>query len=456
MYALIDGNSFYASCERVFRPDLAGVPIIVLSNNDGCVVTRTAEAKALGIKMGEPLFKIKHLVRQNRVQVFSSNYELYADMSRRMMNTVATLVPRIEVYSIDECFADLSGMDHYSQFMGAGQNDASPSSAFMRFGDISNQASASSGQNTGLLTLGFSIRARVLQWTGIPTCVGIAPTKTLAKFCNHLAKRHAVFKGVVDWNAWTPAIQQRALASEDVTEVWGIGRQIGRSLNAMGIKTAADLANAPPHTIRKMFGVVVERTQRELQGIECLELEDIAPKRQQIVRSRSFGQPITTLDGLSASLAHHVAEAAQRLRGQGSVTHAIQVFIHTNPFKPDLPQYSGSDCVAIPAGTSDTLKLNQIAQKALKSIFKDGYEYKKCGVVLSGIESSSTQAQLDWIDPGDSDKRIELMRCVDALNSRFGRGSIKVGTEALNQAWSMRRDKLSPKYTTQFTDLLRI
>ena len=431
MYALIDGNSFYASCERVFRPDLAGVPIVVLSNNDGCVVTRTAEAKALGIKMGEPLFKIKHLVRQNRVQVFSSNYELYADMSRRMVNTVATLVPRIEVYSIDECFADLSGMEHYSQFMGA-------------------------GQNTGLLTLGFSIRARVLQWTGIPTCVGIAPTKTLAKFCNHLAKRHAVFKGVVDWNAWAPTIQQRALASEDVTEVWGIGRQIGRSLNAMGIKTAADLANAPPHTIRKMFGVVVERTQRELQGIECLELEDIAPKRQQIVRSRSFGQSITTLDGLSASLAHHVAEAAQRLRGQGSVTHAIQVFIHTNPFKPDLPQYSGSDCVAIPAGTSDTLKLNQIAQKALKSIFKGGFEYKKCGVVLSGIESSSTQAQLDWIDPGDSDKRIELMRCVDALNSRFGRGSIKVGTEALNQAWSMRRDKLSPKYTTQFTDLLRI
>ena len=298
MYALIDGNSFYASCERVFRPDLAGVPIVVLSNNDGCVVTRTAEAKALGIKMGEPLFKIKHLVRQNRVQVFSSNYELYADMSRRMMNTVATLVPRIEVYSIDECFADLSGMEQYSQFMG-------------------------SGQNTGLLTLGFSIRARVLQWTGIPTCVGIAPTKTLAKFCNHLAKRHAVFKGVVDWNAWAPAIQQRALASEDVTEVWGIGRQIGLSLNAMGIKTAADLANAPSHTIRKMFGVVVERTQRELQGIECLELEDIAPKRQQIVRSRSFGQPITTLDGLSASLAHHVAEAAQRLRGQGSVTHAV-------------------------------------------------------------------------------------------------------------------------------------
>ena len=431
MYALIDGNSFYASCERVFRPDLAGVPIVVLSNNDGCVVTRTTEAKALGIKMGEPLFKIKHLVRQNRVQVFSSNYELYADMSRRMMNTVATLVPRIEVYSIDECFADLSGMEQYSQFMG-------------------------SGQNTGLLTLGFSIRARVLQWTGIPTCVGIAPTKTLAKFCNHLAKRHAVFKGVVDWNAWAPAIQQRALASEDVTEVWGIGRQIGLSLNAMGIKTAADLANAPSHTIRKMFGVVVERTQRELQGIECLELEDIAPKRQQIVRSRSFGQPITTLDGLSASLAHHVAEAAQRLRGQGSVTHAIQVFIHTNPFKLDLPQYSGSDCVAIPAGTSDTLKLNQIAQKALKSIFKDGYEFKKCGVVLSGIESSSTQAQLDWIDPGDSDKRIELMRCVDVLNNRFGRGSIKVGTEALNQAWSMRRDKLSPKYTTQFTDLLRI
>lgn len=456
MYALIDGNCFYASCERVFRPDLAGVPIVVLSNNDGCVVTRTAEAKALGIKMGEPLFKIKHLVRQNHVQVFSSNYELYADMSRRMMNTIATLVPRIEVYSIDECFADLTGMEHYAQFIGPGQIDSNQSSAFMRVGKMPNQASSSLGQNTGLLALGHNIRARVLQWTGIPTCVGIAPTKTLAKFCNHLAKRHTVFKGVVDWNAWKPAIQQRALASEDVTEVWGIGRQIGRSLNAMGIKTAADLANAPPHSIRKMFGVVVERTQRELQGIECLELEDIAPKRQQIVRSRSFGQPITKLDGLSASLAHHVAEAAQKLREQGSMTHAIQVFIHTNPFKPDLPQYSGSDCVAIPAGTFDTIKLNQIAQKALKSIYKNGYEYKKCGVVLSGIESSSSQAQLDWIDPGDCDKRIELMRCVDKLNNRFGRGSVKLGTEVLNQTWSMRRDKLSPKYTTRFAELLRI
>lgn len=419
MYALIDGNCFYASCERVFRPDLTHSAIVVVSNNDGCVVTRTAEAKALGIKMGDPLFKLKHLVRQRRLVVFSSNYELYADLSRRMMNSIATLVPRIEVYSIDECFADLSGM-------------------------------------TALLQLGYDIRARVLQWTGIPTCVGIAPTKTLAKFCNHLAKRHAVFRGVVDWNAWAMDVQRRALASEDVTEVWGIGRQIGKAMNGMGIRTAADLVDAPAHTIRKKFGVVVERTQRELQGLSCLELEDVAPKRKQIVRSRSFGQPIASFDGLSAALAHHVSEAAVKLRGQGSVANSIQVFVQTNPFKADTPQYSASHCISIASGTHDTIKLNNAAQAALKLIFKVGFEYKKCGVVLSGIESSTNQVQMDWIDQEDSTSRTELMRCIDGINVRFGKGAIKLATESLNDTWSMRRDKLSPKYTTRFVDLLRI
>lgn len=419
MFALIDGNSFYASCERVFRPDLQHKPIVVLSNNDGCVITRTAEAKALGIKMGEPYFKLKHLERKHDIQIFSSNYELYADLSRRMMNTVATLVPRTEVYSIDECFADVAGMRDLTQ-------------------------------------LGTEIRARVLQWVGIPTCVGIAPTKTLAKFCNRLAKKHAQFKGVVNWNDWNENIQGRALNSEEVTEVWGIGRQIGQRLNQMGIYTAGDFARASTPSIRKAFGVVVERTQRELQGISCLEIEEVVPKRQQIIRSRSFGQSVKDIDGLQAALSSHVAEAASQLRKQQSVAATMQVFIHTNRFNTELPQYNGFNTINLPIGTCDTLKLDALAQAVLKQIYKPHYEYKKCGVVLSGIEHSAAQAQLDWLNPGDSEKRLKLMDCLDQLNERFGRKSIGNATGGLTQAWQMKRDSLSPMYTTSFADLLVI
>lgn len=417
MYALVDGNCFYASCERVFRPDIRTKPVIVLSNNDGCVVTRSAEAKALGIKMGEPLFKIKDIVRKHKVVVFSSNYELYGDMSRRMMQTIGTLVPRIEIYSIDECFADIAGMRE-------------------------------------LTSLGHQIRDRVQMWVGIPTCVGIAPTKTLAKFCNHLAKRHQYFKGVANWNDFDKDIQTRALNSEEITEVWGIGRRIGQSLNTMGIMTAGDFARASTPMIRQKFGVVVERTQRELQGVSCLELEEVRPKRQQLIRSRSFGQSVTDIDGLRAALTHHVAEAAQELREEGGVTHSMQVFIQTNRFKIASPQYFGSDCVNITVGTCDTIKLNEMAQNTLERIFRAGYQYKKCGVVLGGIESSSKQMQMDWLNPGDTDQRMRLMGCIDDLNQRFGRGIVQMGTASRNSGWLMLREKLSPCFTTNVGELL--
>lgn len=419
MFALVDGNSFYASCERVFRPDLRTSPVVVLSNNDGCVITRSAEAKALGIKMGAPRFKIEQIVRQHRVQVFSSNYELYGDLSRRMMASIATLVPRIEVYSIDECFADVAGM-------------------------------------TGLTQLGEQIKDRVLQWVGIPTCVGIAPTKTLAKFCNHLAKRHRYFKGIANWNDWDTDTQMRALNSEAVEEVWGIGRKIGESLKHMGILTAGDLARASAHTLRKTFGVTVERTQRELQGISCIEFDNSVPTRKQIIRSRSFGKPIEDLEGLSAAVSHHISQAAKDLRAQGSVAHTIQVFIQTNPFKPNEPQYYGNDSVGLDVGTCDTLKLNNLVQKSLKRIYKPHHTYKKCGVILSGIESTERAIQIDWLNPGDSDERLALMNCIDLLNVRFGKNCVSIGSENRNNSWSMRRDLLSPCFTTRFADLMRV
>lgn len=422
VFALIDGNSFYASCERVFRPDLRARPVVVLSNNDGCVITRTAEAKVLGIKMGEPYFKIKPLVQRHGVVVFSSNYELYGDLSRRMMDTIALLVPQTEIYSIDECFADLTGM-----------RDITP--------------------------LGHLIRSRVLQWVGIPTCVGIAPTKTLAKYCNHLAKRHTVFKGVVNWLDWDESIRTRAFKSEPVGEVWGIGYRISASLNDMGIQTVWDFVRADAATLRKRFGVVVERTQRELQGIPCADLEVQIADKQQIVRSRSFGKPVCDIEGLRASLAFHIAEAASELRAQNSTANLIGVMLRTNPFKPEEPQYKGYLTACLPVGSSDTLKLNRVVQQTLTQIYKSGYAYKKCGVVLMGIESANTQMQLDWLNPPDSDERKSLMHTIDALNQRFGRHSIRTADQDAagnNAGWRMKRERLSPCYTTQFAQLLQV
>ena len=416
MYALIDGNTFYASCERVYRLDLRDRAIVVLSNNDGCVITRSAEAKGLGIKMGEPYFKIKNLIQQHHVVVFSSNYELYGDMSRRMMQTIASLVPATEVYSIDECFADVTGM-------------------------------------RDLTELGYQIRSRVLQWVGIPTCVGIAPTKTLAKFCNHIAKRHSYFKGVANWNDWDHARQMRALASEPVTEIWGIGRRIGQSLEQMGIKTAADFANAPTALLRKRFGVVVERTQTEIKGISCAELETQAPDKQQIIRSRSFGQPIRDKSSLKSALSFHTAEAMRDLRAQSSVTHVVGILLETNRFK-DEPQYHAYDTIALPVGTCDTLKVNQYVQQLLDQLYKPNFSYKKCGVILQGIEPNTRQGQLDWLTPTDSDERIALMHTMDHLNERFGRDSIMMATQKIATDWHMRREKLSPCVTSKISELI--
>ena len=420
MYALIDGNSFYCSCERVFRPELRAVPVVVLSNNDGCVVARSAEAKALGVKMGIPYFQVQHLVQNGQLKVFSSNYELYADLSTRMMQTIATLVPDTEIYSIDECFADVSAMD-------------------------------------ALRELGLSIKERVWQWVGIPTCVGIAPTKTLAKFCNHLAKHHPKhFNGVVVWSDWSPDIQRRAMQSEAVTELWGIGRRIGNKLMEQGIKTVWDFHESDTQTLRRQFGVVLERTHRELHGMACLGLNPPEANKHNLIRSRSFGQGVTDLESLQSAISHHISSGAAALRAQHSQAHTISVFIHTNRFREQDVQYHAYHMVAVPQASADTVYLNHIAQAVLKRLFRPGHVYKKCGIELSGIESSLNQQQQDFWANGDDPKSKAVMMVLDQANRSFGKGALKLGSEMLADNWHMNRNRLSPCFTTRFKDLPRI
>lgn len=417
-FALIDGNSFYASCERAFRPDLAKTPIVVLSNNDGCVVTRTREAKALGIRMGAPYFEVAHLERKGLLTVFSSNYELYADMSRRMMDTIASLVPRFEVYSIDECFADLTGLP----------DDPT--------------------------CLGQRIRARVEQWVGLPTCVGIGPSKTLAKFSNHLAKRHGKLCGVLDWGSLSRERQAKALESEPAAEVWGIGRRLAEQLAGMGVHSALDLARADAALIRRRFGVVVERVVRELNGVSCLALEDVAPPRQQLVRSRSFGTLLYERDALAAALAHHTAQAAHDLRAQGSVAGLLGMQLHTHRFREQDPQYHACDWRPLPVASNDTLALTRAALALLDRLYKKGYAYKKVGVMLGDLQTGAAR-QTDWLAPETAPARRALLGALDTVNHRYGRGTLRLGAEAIAHGWQMRRDKTSPCYSTRFAELPR-
>jgi DNA polymerase V len=416
VFALVDGNAFYASCEKVFRPDLAHAPVVVLSNNDGCVVARSAEAKALGIPMGAPLFQVRPQIRQHGIVVFSSNYELYADMSARMMATIATLVPRIEVYSIDECFADLTGLP-------------------------------------GRSALGHAIRERVWRWIRIPACVGIGPSKVLAKLANHLAKKNRDWNGVCNLVDVSSSELGAILDTVTVADIWGIGRKLSVQLHAMGITTARQLRDADQGTIRQRFGVVVERICRELAGYSCLELTDVNEPNRQVIRSRSFGQLVTDKHALQAAVSTHVSSAAAALREQGTLAATLTVFIHTNRFRQQDLQYYGTLTSALPAATADTLILNRLAMRLLDKTYKPGYLYKKAGVMLAGIESAQ-QRQADLFAPAGNPAREKLMAAIDNLNSRYGRGTVQVATAAQSEDWRMCRERLSPCYTTRPGELL--
>ncbi len=412
--ALVDCNNFYVSCERLFRPDLITTPVVVLSNNDGCVVSRSNEAKAIGVRMGQPWFECKALAEEHGILALSSNYPLYADLSNRVMNVLATYSPRTEVYSIDECFVDLTGTP--------------------KLRDVS-----------------YQMREQVMQWTGIPVCVGIGPTKTLAKLSNFVAKRHPRSKGVFNYNDLTEAQQTKLLSQITVDEVWGVGRKLTKRLGEYGIQTVQDLRVAHTPTLRAEFGVVIEKTQRELQGIACIDLQEVVPNKQQIISSRSFGSMVQDVEVLKDAMSTFVANACAKLRAQDSHASVIQVFLQTNRFRKDLPQYMPSLAIPLPMPTNDSLAVNKWACHLIDLMFKPEYQYKKAGVVLSEI-SPTSHIQGDLLTL-ETETNSRLMTAIDQLNTRFGRGAIKISTQGAHRSWQMRQERKSPCYTTVWTEL---
>ena len=416
MFALVDVNSFYASCERVFRPDLEGKPIVVVSNNDGCIISLSREAKQFGIKMGEPYFKFKEKRYPSRVYVFSSNYALYADLSSRVMQTLTDLAPAIEIYSIDEAFVNVSGVSHC----------------------------------LSLETFGHQMRTQVFKNTGLTVGVGIAPTKTLAKLANYAAKRWASTGGVVDLSGRER--QRKLLEKVPVEEVWGVGRRITKKLNAMGITTALELAEASSWVIRKHFNVVMERTARELRGEPCLDLEEFTPTRQQIICSRSFGHRITQYEEMHQAICAYAERAAEKLRGEHQYCRFISVFVRTSPHADNEIYYGNQASVTLMTPTNDSRDIIRAATEALGRIWLDGYRYMKAGVMLADFFSSGV-AQLNLFD----DNRLRansaaLMAMIDSVN-HSGKGKIWFAGQGIEKSWAMKREMLSPAYTTRYADL---
>lgn len=414
-FALVDCNSFYTSCETLFRPDLKGRPVVVLSNNDGCIVARSSEAKALGLKMASPRFKVDGILKQHNVAVFSSNHCLYADISERVMTTLEAFAPEVEVYSIDEAFLDLDN-----------------------FGHIQN-----------LTEYGHKIRTTVTKNVGIGVGVGIGPTKTLAKLANYAAKKYQSTQGVVDLT--DPVRQKKLMAITPVGEVWGVGGKIGQRLSESGVSTALELANADKQMIRQRFSVVLERTLRELNGESCLSLESIAPKKQQIVCSRSFGTRVTTQDEMARAVSSYSMRAAKKLRGDQQQAGLMNVFIRTSPFASAKPQYANSRSLKLPFSSNDSRLISRYAKQLLDQIWKDGYEYAKAGIMLSDFVPENI-GQDDIFYQSQSDKSLELMHVLDAVN-KLAEGKLKLASEMGQAGWSMPRNLLSPQYTTNWKDI---
>lgn len=420
MFALCDVNSFYASCETVFRPDLKGRPVVVLSNNDGCVIARSPEAKPF-VKMGEPYFKQKDMFRRHGIIAFSSNYELYADMSNRVMTTLEELSPRCEIYSIDEAFCDLTGVRNCRD----------------------------------LTDFGREIRETVLRRTHLTIGVGIAQTKTLAKLANHAAKQwQRQTGGVVDLSNLER--QRKLMALLPVDEVWGVGRRISKKLEAMGIKTVLQLADTDIRFIRKHFNVVLERTVRELRGEPCLGLEEFAPVKQEIVCSRSFGGRITEYHEMRQAICSYASRAAEKLRGEHQYCRFISAFVKTSPFALNEPYYGNSASVKLLIPTQDSRDIITAATKCLDVIWREGHRYQKAGVMLGDFYSQGV-AQLNLFDDNAPRKNSEkLMEVLDHLNAKDGRGTLYFAGQGIQTAWQMKREMLSPRYTTRYSDLLKV
>lgn len=426
MFALVDGNNFYVSCERVFRPSLQGLPVVVLSNNDGCAIARSDEAKALGIKMGQPYYQFRDLERVSNLVCLSANFELYGDMSDRMMSLAAGLGPLQEIYSIDESFI--------------GNLDGIP--------DLTRRA--------------WAICTRIDKWIGIPTCIGLAPTKTLAKLCNHVAKDAERKPGnypkelarVCNWTELTREMRIDLLRCTPAGNVWGIGRRIAAKLAEQGILTALDVARMPPAKARDEWSVLLERTVRELQGISCISLEQAPAPKQQIACTRSFGHPITTLPPLIEAVSEFASRAAEKLRYGNQRAGAVQVFVHTSPFRPG-PRFNKSATIQLHPPTSDTTLLVNAVVAGLRRIYESGFLLAKAGVMLLDLCSATTQLQSDLLFEAPCTKRDhnQLMEVVDRINARYGKSTVHVASTGHTQkdgaGWRMRQERRTPRYTTQ-------
>ncbi len=412
--ALVDCNSFYVSCERLFNPKIQYKPVVVLSNNDGCVISRSREAKALGIKMGEPYFKVKELIKKNKVHIFSSNYALYGDLSRRVMRVLKTFSPNIEIYSIDEAFIDLSFLDENS-----------------------------------VEDYGKEIRKKVLKWTGIPTSVGISSTKTLSKIANHIAKKEKTGVMYLSQNI------DEKLKKFPIGDVWGVGKQLSKLYIKNGIDNAYKLKSASNTWVKKSTNVLGSRTAMELRGINCIGLQTHEEKRKNCCVSRSFGKKVTDLQKLEEAVTTYCLNAAEKIRLDNQICRALTVFIRTSPFNKNRKYYSNGLTIDLPIATSNSIELVKNAKKALKSIYKPGYYYQKVGIILSKLKDSNGK-DVNLLTPLLEKKSKELMKAIDYTNMKYGRHAISIANAGISKGWKMRREHSSKIDTASFDYLPKV
>ncbi len=415
MIALVDCNNFYASCERVFRPDLENKPIVVLSNNDGCVIARSNEAKKLGIKMGEPAFKKREVFERNKIKTFSTNFILYGDMSKRVMSILRNNSKEIEIYSIDEAFIEC--------------------------------------YNEDLNTYGTNLRKKVKQWTGIPVSVGIAETKVLAKIANHIAKKYrksGVF--ILD----NKEIIERALKFTAIEEIWGIGRNHAKRFKEYGINTAHDLTCIEESWIKRKFSIVVLRIAQELKGIKCLDIESQHKTKKNICTSRSFGNPTSDYNTIKEAISTFAVRCCEKLRKQKTSTSELRIFIYTNPFNPRHKQYYGTKKIQLERATNDNQIIVQEVIKGLQEIYKKGYVYKKAGVIVGSI-TQENQVQLNLFDQiKNREKYTKISKVIDRINSSMGRDKLRIATQGFDRKWKMKQEQLSQCYTTRIDEILTV
>jgi len=414
--ALIDCNNFYASCERIFNPKLIGKPIVVLSNNDGCIIARSKEAKKLGIKMGEPYFKAKNIIEKNKVEVFSSNYSLYGDISQRVMETLSSFSSEVEIYSIDEAFLGLNGFENYE-----------------------------------LQTYCNHIRQTINKWVGIPVSIGVGPTKTLSKIANNLAKKNSNYKGVCILENKIEI--KKALQQTSIEDVWGIGRRLSIFLKKYNINTAHHFSEMDRGWVRKNMGVVGEKTYLELNGVSCLDLDLVPSDKQSCCVSRSFSRPIEKLFDLEESISTYGSRVSEKIREEGLVAESMSIFVLTNHFNRREKQYSNSIKLHLPFPTNNSIKIVKRSLEGIRKIYRPGYKYKKAGIILYGLSRQNvTKGLLDY----DREASDSIMQTIDKINNRYGGETIKIASEGIKKIWRMKRENVSPCYTTRFDELVEV